>query len=147
MKPFLQSVLLLSVLAVACMASDESLKRGVPGTYARTLGMFSERVVLKADGSYVFTTFYCVSAEVDGGSWSVRDTAVILTPTSEGDPKAHPTRFLVLAVEGDLALQVQDEAASSDEEVESRLLFLPEKPEANQPPEPTSGLRPAAAHL
>ena len=129
------------------MASDESLRRGVPGTYSRSLGMFSQRVVLKADGSYIFTTFYCVSAEVDGGSWSVRDSAVILAPMRDGDSKPQLTHFLILAVEGDLALQVQEEGGSSDEEVESRLLFLPEKPEANQPSEPTSELRSAVAHL
>jgi hypothetical protein len=140
-------------------ASDESLMRGATGTYRRFDGMHDEALTLKADRSYVFTTRFDIGSDEEKGVWGMRDGFLLLNVKRRGEVfQKKPSRFLVVVVDGDLALRVQDEGDQSEDEHEPRLLFKRDKKQANQPPEPTraavtipadAGLAPATrvAHL
>ncbi|MEO5668390.1 MAG: hypothetical protein ABIR96_10045, partial [Bdellovibrionota bacterium] len=116
------------------IGSDESLRRGISGTYSRVFGMEAMLVELRSDGSYVVTVQGCLMSEEEGrGRWLIEDGVLILKSTGDRKPKReHPSRFEIVVVEGDIALKPADETAESrDGEPEERL-FRHEKKEANQ---------------
>ena len=133
MNRLLQLAVALGVFASVCVAADDALRAGVPGKYSRSLGMNSETVDLKADGSYSFTTFECLGSEHDNGSWVVRDSIVILNSSRAEAKRIHPMHFLILAIDGDLALRARDDGMTSNDEHDAQLLFRPEKERADQP--------------
>ncbi len=138
MKRLSQAALAFLSLGAICLASDETLARGLPGTYSRADGMRSESLALGSDGTYHFRTGFDVGQDEERGSWAVKDGVVILSPKTKGQVfKTKEARFLVLAHDGDLALR--------PEEDEPERLFLREKDPANNSPEATPGQRPPAS--
>jgi hypothetical protein len=120
-------------------ASDESLAKGVPGAYARSTGMFTDTVDLRRDGTFVFTHRFDVGSDSESGTWKVVDAVVHLDPKTHGRVIQHwPSKFVVVTVDGDLALRVLDDGMQSDDEQEPMLLFRPIKKTANRAPEPAT---------
>ena len=137
MKRLIQVALAFLSLGAICLASDEDLARGLPGTYSRADGLRSESLALASDSTYLFRTRFDVGQDEERGSWAVKDAVVILSPKTKGQVfKTKEARFLVLAHDGDLALRPEDD--------EPERLFLRKKDPANNSPEATLGQRPPA---
>ena len=133
MKRLPTVLLVLGVFASVCWASDDTLARGVPGTYTRALtGMYSESVLLKGDGSYVFTFQFDVGSDQEKGAWVVRDSLLILSPQKRGETrKTWPSQFRILTIDHDLALSVVETETEAQPEDSQLRLFRPEKKKAN----------------
>jgi hypothetical protein len=145
MKP-LFAVLFLLALSSAGVASDETLTRGICGTYARSSGMEATVVDLQRDGVYVLTVQSCLASEEEGrGRWSIRDGFLLLD--RRGDPKekrGRLSRFQIVVVDGDIALKPQDDhTAENDREAESQL-FLHRNEPANQSSQRNAIVRPSS---
>lgn len=127
----LKACVLMIVGCLACRASDDTLARGVPGTYQRSDGMRDEALTLNADGSYVFVTRFDIGSDKESGVWSVRDGAVILKVRRKGEVfKRKPAHFLILAIDGDLVLRVQDDGIGPEDEQDPRAVFRRQKKQA-----------------
>jgi hypothetical protein len=146
MSRLLAFAALIGFLAPSCMASDESLTRGAPGTYVRRSGgIYSETVLLKNNGTYLFRFTFDMGSEQENGTWSVQNGSVVLSPKTHGDfDKNKPSHFRIVVVNHDLALCVTGKDATSDNETDPANLFLPVK-KANQSTDPAlaSGTPPA----
>jgi hypothetical protein len=116
-------LLALVLTAVHGFASDDTYKKGVPGTYVRVLGMEATQIELLRDGSYVITVSGCVWSEKGKGHWSVENELLVLD--GRGHPKEKKgklTKFEIVALDGDLALRPKnDEIESEDHDAEIRL--------------------------
>jgi hypothetical protein len=138
MKLFRLSLFVVGLITV-CWASDEDYRRGVPGEYSRFAGMAVESLVLKSDGSYLFTNQYCLGADQERGTWVVRDMVVILKPRNRSAGfENRLTHFESFALENDLALRVQDDDSKSADEDDHSRVFRHQKKKANQASEPTA---------
>jgi hypothetical protein len=146
MSRVLVLTVLVGVFAPACLASDDSLAKGAPGTYARRSGgLYSETVVLKNDGTYLFRFSFDMGSEQASGTWLVKDGSVILSPKKQGDlDRNKPSHFRIVVINHDLALCVIGKEAYSSDDTDPMNLFLPVK-KANQSTDPTlaSGTPPA----
>jgi hypothetical protein len=132
-----------------CRASDDTLTRGIPGTYTRAVtGMYSESVLLKADGSYVFTFQFDIGSDQEKGTWAVRDSVLVLSPQKRGETrKTWPSQFRILTIDHDLALSVIETETEAQPEDSPMRLFRPKKKKANQTAQTTPGLRPSVSDL
>lgn len=118
----------LALWANPCVASDESLAKGVPGTYYRNTSVQAESLTLKADATYDFVTRFDVGSDKESGTWLVRDSVVVLKVEKQGAFfKRKPAHFLIIVVDKDLALRVQDDIVRSEDEQEPDLIFRREK--------------------
>lgn len=124
---------MLAIFAPECRASDDTLARGVPGTYTRAVtGMYSESVLLKADRSYVFTFQFDIGSDQEDGTWAVRDSLLVLSPQKRGETrKTWPSQFRILSIDHDLALSVIEAETEAQPEDSPIRLFRPEKKKAN----------------
>jgi len=109
--------------------------------------MYYETLSLNADGSYLFTFHFDIGSDEENGTWTVRDSMLHLSPKKRGKVvTAWPSQFFILSVAHDLALSVVEVATAALPEDSPMRLFLPEKKQANQSPEPTPGsVTPAAS--
>ncbi len=141
MKHLSTVLLVLAVFTSVCLASDDALARGVPGTYRRAFtGMYSESVLIKDDGSYVFTFQFDIGSDQEKGTWAVRDSLLVLSPQKRGESrKTWPSQFRILTVDHDLALSVIETETEVQPEDSPMRLFRPEKKKANQAAQTTPG--------
>ena len=125
---------LCSLFVPACFGSDETLFRGVPGTYTRhNMGLTTEKLTLRQDGTYLFDVVFDMGSDREKGTWVVRDSCINLTPKTRGSLfKNLPSRFRIVVIDHDLALSVIDESSTPDNETDSMRLFTIEKKKANQ---------------
>src|ERR1017187_3323614 len=140
MKGVLTALLILTAVASVCRGSYETLARGIPGSYIRAAtAMYSETLLLRADGSYVFTFRFDVGSDQEKGTWGVRDALLVLSPKKRGELiRNWPSQFRILNVDDDLALSVIEAATEAQPEDSPMRLFRPEKRKANQTADPTS---------
>jgi hypothetical protein len=144
-------VFLALLMVSVASASDESLSRGISGSYVRALAMESTVIDLGHDGVYVITVYGCLGTqEKEGrGRWSIRDGILLLDRSGDRKEKRGSlSRFEIVVVGGDIALKPQDDVALVEDR-DGSLLFRHQKQTANQSsePTPTSVTTPAAQEI
>jgi len=132
MNRFILVLFLCALSKLYCIANDNTLSHGVPGSYSRWMSLYGERVVLKKDGTYIFTVVHCLGDETLRGTWSLLKRVVILTPTKNADLAVHAKRLIVVVAKDDLALRPLSDSDDEQAEDDSEPLFLADKEEANQ---------------
>jgi hypothetical protein len=128
MNRLLSNIFLFIVCAAACVASADTLKKGIPGSYSRLLGMESTVIELRRDGVYVITTQGCVWSDEGKGQWTVKDSSLILD--GRGHPKGKKdklTKFTIVVLDGDIALRPQNDVFESEDHESADWLFKPVK--------------------
>lgn len=133
-----------AALGCVIFASDENLKRGIPGIYSRVFGMESTDIDLRRDGIYVITSQGCLppGREEGRGRWTIRDGVLLLDRSGDSKEKRGKlSRFDIEVLDGEIALRALDDVYSSANPEDESLLFRYQKKAANVP-EPAPG----AAH-
>ncbi len=127
-------IVVLGVIACLCRASDDTAIRDVAGGYMRVmLGLYSEWLTLKPDGTYVLITRFDVGSDQESGTWKVQSSMVVLSAKKRGEVfKMKPARFQIIHAESELHLKVRDDPAYQDDD--PLLIFRPEKKRANKAP-------------
>jgi hypothetical protein len=125
----LAALVAITAFAPVSYAADETLARGVPGSYTRAVtGMHSETLTLKRDGTYLFRFQFDISSDEEGGTWTVRDATVLLAPKQRGELTRNcPLKFRIVSVDGDLALSAIESDTEALPEEDVQRLFRPEK--------------------
>lgn len=86
--------------------------------------MFSDTIVLYADGTYLFTFHFDIGSKEQRGKWSIRDGVVTLM-LKPGEAKITECEKLrVVVANQDLALMVIDEAQEAPDESDVYRLFI-----------------------
>lgn len=98
--------------------------------------MHTETLTLKRDGSYLFQFHFDIGSDEERGSWTVRDSVVVLTPKKRGELiKNWPGQFKIVSIDQDLALSAIESGTEAQPEDSVLRLFRPEKKKAVQQPQ------------
>lgn len=136
MRPLLILSLVFAVLTTISCSSDRSVPAALSGSYVRrVLGMYSETLVLRTDGSYVYKFQFDVGSEEASGKWEVRDATLTLSPEKLTKvTKSSPTRFKILTIDHKAALSALGDQFAAQSEDSPLRLFNRNENLANQLP-------------